>query len=130
METTNINHTEYPKTLKNKTEDSLRYIIADCKKAIEANPEGHKAGFYADEILYCERELLSRRKQAQKGVKMKYEVWLLSYQNSSFSEEEIVARFKAPGDATRFAIWCARDAATKKFVYEARTAKKVLYRAG
>jgi hypothetical protein len=57
---TTINHIEYPKTLKTKSVDSLRYIIGDCKNAIEAMPNGHKAGYYADEIHYCAMELRSR----------------------------------------------------------------------
>lgn len=55
-----INHTEYPKSLKNKTVSQLLYIIQDCREALEAMPESPKAGFYADEINYCSMELSSR----------------------------------------------------------------------
>ncbi len=56
----NIDHTNYPKTLKAKSDDSLRYIIADCKATLEANPNGSKAGYYMDEIHYCAMELKRR----------------------------------------------------------------------
>ena len=63
MPVENINHTEYPKSLRTKSEAALRYIIADAKAAIEANPEGHKAGYYADEICYAGMELARREKE-------------------------------------------------------------------
>jgi len=58
-----IDHTEYPKSLKNKTEAQLRYTIKDAKAAMEAMPEGRKAGYYADEINYCAMEIQRRKKK-------------------------------------------------------------------
>lgn len=58
----NIDHTNYPKTLKGKSIESLRYIIGDCKAVLEVNPYGSKAGYYADEINYCAMELAARAK--------------------------------------------------------------------
>ena len=40
---------------------ALRWSIADCRTAIEAMPEGHKAGYYMDEIHVYAAELESRR---------------------------------------------------------------------
>lgn len=57
---TEINHTEYPKSLRNRSDDALRYTIRDASAAMEAMPQGHKAGYYADEIHYCAMELNSR----------------------------------------------------------------------
>ena len=57
-----MDHSEYPKSLKDKNEDSLRYIISDCKAALNAMPENPNAGYYADEICYCADELNRRRK--------------------------------------------------------------------
>ena len=57
----NIDHVNYPKSLKSKTDHQLKYIIWDCKGALEAMPESPKAGYYADEINYCAMEL-NRRK--------------------------------------------------------------------
>jgi len=57
---TQIDHTAYPKRLRTKTHSELRYILDDARAAIAANPDGHKAGFYADEINYVCDEL-SRR---------------------------------------------------------------------
>ena len=61
--TTSINgqwHTDYIAKTKTMNEQSLRFVIADCKEAINANPETPKADQYADEILYCLRELYQR----------------------------------------------------------------------
>ena len=55
-----INHTAYPKSLRNKSDASLRYIIKDAKEALFCFPECDKAGYYADEINYCAMELNSR----------------------------------------------------------------------
>lgn len=56
-----MNHNEYPKTLRNKSEAELRFIVRDCQEALEANPTSAKASDYADEILYVAAEL-NRRK--------------------------------------------------------------------
>ena len=58
-----INHIEYPKSLKIKSDDSLRYIMKDAHEAMTANPDGSKAGYYADEINYCANELYTRSKK-------------------------------------------------------------------
>ena len=62
METTQINHKEYQAHTRKMTVASLRWTIKDCKKAIAAMPDGHKAGYYADEIHYCAMELKRRQK--------------------------------------------------------------------
>ena len=53
-------HTNYIAKTKTMTEQSLRFVIADCKEAINTNPKTLKADQYADEILYCLRELHRR----------------------------------------------------------------------
>ena len=55
-----MNHNEYIKRTKRMQETELRYIIRDCREALEANPESGKAGHYADEISYCAMELKRR----------------------------------------------------------------------
>jgi len=60
----NINHRTYPISLKNKSDDSLHYIMKDAYEAMKANPEGTKAGYYADEVNYCGMELAIRSKAA------------------------------------------------------------------
>ncbi len=57
-----MDHNQYPKQLKNKTEDQLRFIIKDATEAIEANPQNPNNGFYQDEICYCASELHKRGK--------------------------------------------------------------------
>lgn len=57
---TSIDHVRYPKSLRDKPVESLRFIIRDCREAIAANPEGDKAGYYADEIHYAAAELRRR----------------------------------------------------------------------
>jgi hypothetical protein len=56
-----MNHTEYPKTLRTKSEAELRWIIKDAGEAAQANPEGVNAGYYADEVNYAASELYRRR---------------------------------------------------------------------
>ncbi len=56
-----MDHRAYPKQLKTKSSDSLKYIIADCQKAIAAMPDNENNGYYADEINYCSMELHSRQ---------------------------------------------------------------------
>ena len=62
MQIENIDHTEYPKRLKNKSIEQLQFIIDDAKAAIKAMPDGPKAGYYADEICYCGDEITKRAK--------------------------------------------------------------------
>jgi hypothetical protein len=56
-----IDHAAYASKVRKLSDASLRYIIKDAGEAIKANPEGPKAGYYADEINYCCDEL--RRRQ-------------------------------------------------------------------
>jgi hypothetical protein len=63
MHITNIDHHEYPLKLRTKTHAELLYIIKDASEAIAAMPDGHKAGYYADEISYAGMEIMRRRKQ-------------------------------------------------------------------
>ena len=55
-----INHAEYQEQLRSKTDAVLRYIIADAGRAMKANPDGPKAGYYADEVSYAAMELIRR----------------------------------------------------------------------
>ena len=55
-----MDHTEYPKKLKRKTEDELRFIRKDAKEAVEANPENPNNGYYQDEVIYASQELRRR----------------------------------------------------------------------
>ncbi len=48
------------KIARTKTSEALRYAIQDCRKALEANPDGVKAGYYADEIHIYGYELRAR----------------------------------------------------------------------
>jgi len=58
-----IDHTEYQKRVRSLTYAGLYYTIRDCKSALEAMPDGEKAGVYADEISYCSAELKRRNKR-------------------------------------------------------------------
>jgi len=57
----NIDHVEYPKRLRTKSDAALRFIVKDATEAMRANPEGQKAGYYADEVNYASNELARRR---------------------------------------------------------------------
>lgn len=56
-----IDHNNYPKTLKTKSMAALLFIIKDCQEAIRANPENPKNGYYQDEICYAGMELKQRQ---------------------------------------------------------------------
>jgi hypothetical protein len=58
--TKTMNHKEYPKSLKHKTDAELRYIIKDATEAAEANKENPNNGFYLDEVHYAAAELRKR----------------------------------------------------------------------
>jgi len=60
MTITHIDHAAYAKSLRTKTEAELRYIIKDAGEAAAANPTGHKAGYYQDEVHYAAAELRRR----------------------------------------------------------------------
>lgn len=57
-----INHGEYQKKVKKLSVAELQFIIKDCREAMRALPENPKNGYYADEIHYCNAELLRRQK--------------------------------------------------------------------
>ena len=44
----------------------LKYIMLDCRQALNAMPDNPKAGQYMDEIHYCLMELARRRINAFK----------------------------------------------------------------
>jgi len=46
--------------VKNLSMESLRYIIEDCKSAMNAMPNNPKNGIYQDEIHYCAMEIYKR----------------------------------------------------------------------
>lgn len=56
-----IDHVETPKRFRTLPESSLRFIIADCRAAIDAMPDGANVPAYLDEINYAADEL-NRRK--------------------------------------------------------------------
>jgi len=59
-----MKHGEYQEHLKDKSDSALRYIIKDANEALEANPDGPKAGYYKDEAIYAAQELKRRQKGA------------------------------------------------------------------
>jgi hypothetical protein len=65
MYATHIDHSGMMERVRHMDEIALRHVIKDCHQAIEAMPEGHKAGYYADEAHYCGMELVRREKNAQ-----------------------------------------------------------------
>ena len=60
MKIETIDHAAYQRKVRKLSEESLRFIIKDAGEALRANPEGHKAGYYQDEIHYCLMELRRR----------------------------------------------------------------------
>jgi len=56
-----MNHSEYMKACKSKSDNSLRYIIKDANEAMLAMPENENNSYYADEVHYAAMELKARR---------------------------------------------------------------------
>jgi len=54
-------HSQTIKRFSDLETESLKYIMFDCSRALEAMPDNPKAGQYQDEILYCAMELKKRR---------------------------------------------------------------------
>ena len=50
----------YAERCRNATDAGLVYVMKDARAAMLANPDGVKAGYYADEINYCADELARR----------------------------------------------------------------------
>lgn len=55
-----MDHAKYQKSLKNKSEAELNFIIKDASEAIAANPDNPNNGYYTDEIHYAYMELTRR----------------------------------------------------------------------
>ena len=55
-----MDHTAYPKSLRSKDTDSVRFIAKDAKEAAEANPTNPNVGYYLDEAIYANAELRRR----------------------------------------------------------------------
>ena len=62
-----IRHAEYQQSLVTKSLAQLRYIMADAKAAVNANPGGSKSGYYEDEILYAAMEITRREEKAKRS---------------------------------------------------------------
>lgn len=60
-----IDHAAYPESLRSKSRAELMFIMKDADQARAANPQGPKAGYYADEISYAGAEL--RRRDEREG---------------------------------------------------------------
>jgi hypothetical protein len=53
-------HTDYMTKVKTLSNESLRYIVEDCRNAMAAMPGSPKWGQYADEVHYCHMEINRR----------------------------------------------------------------------
>lgn len=55
-----MDHNEYPKNLRKKTESELRFIRKDAAESIRVNPDNPNNGYYQDEVIYASQELRRR----------------------------------------------------------------------
>jgi len=58
-----MNHAEYQKRLRSRSDAELAFIGRDAQEAVAAMPFGVNAGYYADEINYVGMEQRRRAKQ-------------------------------------------------------------------
>lgn len=70
---------EYEERIQRLPNAALRYIIKDAQEAIDANPQGLNAGYYADEMHICAGELHKRAKKLvnreQEYQRLLYQIW-------------------------------------------------------
>ena len=57
-----MDHVNYPKQCRKKSDAELHYIIKDAHEAAKAMPDNANVGYYLDEINYCSQELARRVK--------------------------------------------------------------------
>lgn len=62
-----IDHAAYARRCRSRSEAELLFIVADCRAALAAMPDGDKAGYYQDEIHYAHAELERRRRGGRRG---------------------------------------------------------------
>ena len=70
-----MNHGEYQKSLRTKSDAALRFIMRDAREAMDAMPDNPNNGYYADEISYCASELFRRKQELIKKGKAKDSGW-------------------------------------------------------
>jgi hypothetical protein len=56
-----MDHAAYKRSMKQKTEAELKYIMKDAFEAATAMPDGINAGYYMDEMHYADAELQRRK---------------------------------------------------------------------
>ena len=59
-----IDHQAYMDYVSGLSDEELSYIRKDAMEAMRANPDGDKAGYYADEVNYVEMEMANRNKSS------------------------------------------------------------------
>lgn len=63
-----MDHAEYPRRCRRRSDAELLFVIADARAAHDANPDNPNAGYYLDEINYCADELNRRRKGGRREL--------------------------------------------------------------
>jgi len=63
-----IDHAAYPRRCRTMSDAELMFTMADCRSALDAMPDGPKAGYYADEINYCADELQRRSRGGRRRL--------------------------------------------------------------
>ena len=59
-----IDHQAYQDYVSELSDEELSYIRIDARESMQANPDGLKAGYYADEVNYVEMEMAERMKDS------------------------------------------------------------------
>jgi hypothetical protein len=65
--TKHIDHREYPRLCRGRSDAELLFTIADCQATLAAWPDTPNHGYYADEINYCADELARRRRGGRRA---------------------------------------------------------------
>ena len=78
-----MNHTDYMANVKTMDEQALAYFRDDARRAMEAMPDGVNAGYYADEVHYCNMELVRRRNESR-ARQVKFREWQATLDKNTF----------------------------------------------
>ena len=60
-------HSTYMAKTKWMSDEELRYVIEDCRNAMDAMPGNPKWGQYADEVHYCTMEIRRRTMEIRRA---------------------------------------------------------------
>jgi hypothetical protein len=101
--TKEIDHAAYPQICRRRSLAELEFVIADCRSALAAMPDGPKAGYYMDEVHYCHAEIMRRQAGGKRAGRRSPGVSIVADVHAAagqpLSDDELDALEGLPGSA-------------------------------